>query len=218
MGAKEIFNELKNSIIELDEVKAETYAKELINNNIDILEGIENGLSAGMNIIGDKFDRGDCYLPELIRAADAFNKAMEIIEPEIKKRGQSQTRHGVVILGTVKGDLHNIGKDILAMLMKVRGFEVHNLGVDVPMSTFLNKAEEYQADIIAMSSLLTTTMPSQKEVIDFLIEKNVREKYITMVGGGPVSESWASQIGADGYTETAEKAVKLAIELVRARK
>lgn len=218
MDAKRIFDELKNAVIELDEAKAEIYAKELVNKEIDLIEGIEKGLSEGMKIIGNQFDSGKCYLPELIRATDAFNKAMQIIEPEIKKQGKSQTKHGVIILGTVKGDLHNIGKDILGMLMKVRGFEVHNLGVDVPMSKFFNKAEECQANIIAMSSLLTTTMPSQKEMIDFLIEKKVRDKYITLVGGAPVTESWASKIGADGYAETAEQAVKLAIELVNDRK
>ncbi len=218
MVTNEIFDKLKNSVVEMDEDKAEKYAKEIINKDIDLLEGIEKGLSAGMNIIGDKFDRGDCFLPELIRAANSFNKAMTIIEPEIMKRGQKHTSQGIVVVGTVKGDIHKIGKDILAMLMKVRGFEVYNLGEDVPMSTFFYKAEEYNADIIGMSSLLTTTMPAQKEVIDFLKEKNVRERYIVMIGGGPVTENWASEIGADGYTETAEEAVKLAAELVHAKK
>lgn len=218
MGTNEIINELKNSVVEFDEAKAEKYAKELIGGDIDLLEGIEKGLSTGMTIIGDKFEKGDCFLPELIRAANSFNKAMCIIEPEMLKRGQKHTSQGVVVVGTVKGDIHKIGKDILAMLMKVRGFEVHNLGEDVPMSTFFYKAEEHHADIIGMSSLLTTTMPAQKEVIDFLIEKKVREKYIVMVGGGPVNESWASEIGADGYTETAEEAVRLAVELIHEKK
>jgi len=143
---------------------------------------------------------------------------MKVLEPEITKRGQQQTPRGIVVLGTVKGDVHKIGKDILAMLMKTRGFEVHNLGEDVSASTFLKKAAEHKADIIGMSSLLTTTMPGQKEVIDILKETGTRSKYMIMVGGGPVTKEWAKQIEADGYAETAEEGVNLAIELIAGRK
>ncbi len=209
-----IFEDLKNAVIDLDEGKAVRGAKDLIARGIDLLEGIEKGLSAGMVMIGDKFNRGECYLPELIRAGNTFNAAMKVLEPEILKRGQQQTTRGVVVLGTVKGDVHKIGKEILAMLMKTRGFQVHNLGEDVPMSTFLNQAAEHNADIIGMSSLLTTTMPGQKEVIDILKETGIRSKYIVMVGGGPVNLKWAKEIGADGYAETAEEAVDLAVELM----
>jgi len=213
-----IFEDLKNAIVELDEEKAVKAAKDLLTQKIDLLEGIEKGLSAGMIVIGDKFNRGECYLPELIRASNTFNVAMKVLEPEIMKRGQQQTPRGVVVLGTVKGDVHKIGKDILAMLMKTRGFEVHNLGEDVSASTFLKQAAEHKADLIGMSSLLTTTMPGQKEVIDILKETGVRSKYIVMVGGGPVTTEWAKQIGADGYAETAEEGVELAIELISGRK
>jgi methanogenic corrinoid protein MtbC1 len=120
-------------------------------------------------------------------------------------------------LGTVKGDIHKIGKDILAMLLKTRGFEVHDLGEDVSMLSFVNKAKELNADIIAMSALLTTTMPAQKEVIDYLKEKKIRDKFIVMVGGGPVSQNWADEIGADGFARTAEQGIRLAIELVNAK-
>jgi dimethylamine corrinoid protein len=171
-----------------------------------------------MNLIGDKFNRGECYLPELIRAANTFNAAMKVLEPEIVRRGQERVHRGVVVVGTVKGDIHKIGKDILAMLMKTRGFDVHNLGEDVPMSTFLKQAAEHDAHIIGMSALLTTTMPGQKEVIDLLKETGVRDKYIVMVGGGPVSAEWAQEIGADGYAETAEEAVGLAEELLSGKK
>jgi len=218
MANTEIFENLKTAIVELDEIKAETYAKEVISAGIDILESIDKGLSAGMKEIGDQFEKGICFLPELIQASETFNKAMDVLEPEILKRGGKQAFEGVVVIGTVKGDIHKVGKDILAMLMKVRGFEVHNIGEDVAMSTFLNKAEAYNADIIAMSSLLTTTMPAQKEIIEFLKEKNVRGNYITMVGGGVVNEKWAEEIGADGYADTAEQAVNLAIELIKAKR
>jgi len=218
MIREKIFEELKDAIVELDEGKAISAANNLIAQGIDPLDVIEKGLSAGMVIIGDKFSRMECYLPELIRASNAFNAAIKVLEPEIMKRGQRRSSHGVVVLGTVKGDIHKIGKDILAMLMKTRGFEVHNLGEDISMSAFLDKAGEYNADIIGMSSLLTTTMPAQKEVIELLNEKEIRDQYIVMVGGAPVSADWAKEIGADGYAETAEEAVRLAMEFVSGKK
>ena len=218
MVTEKIFEELKEAIVGLDETKAVKGANTLIEQGIDPIEGIERGLSAGMTIVGDKFNQGECYLPELIRASDTFNAAMKVLEPEIAKRGQERTRRGIVVLGTVKGDIHKIGKDILAMLMKTRGFEVHNLGEDVSMSTFLKQAAAHDADIIGMSALLTTTMPGQREVIDLLKETGVRDKYVVMVGGGPVSAEWAKEIGADSYAETAEEAVGLAEELLSGKK
>jgi corrinoid protein of di/trimethylamine methyltransferase len=213
-----IFEDLKDAIVELDDDKAHKGAEELLAQGIDPLDGIEKGLSVGMQIIGDKFDRMEVYLPELIRAGNTFNAAMKVLEPEILKAGKAKKSSGTVVLGTVSGDIHKIGKDILAMLMKVRGFEVYNLGEDVSMSTFVNRAEEVNADIIGMSSLLTTTMPGQKEVIDLLNEKGIRDRFIVMVGGGPVSQEWAQEIGADGYAETAEQAIALAEELTAGKK
>lgn len=218
MITKGILEDLKNSIVELDEGKAVRAAKELISQGMDPLQCIEKGLSVGMAIIGDKFNKMECYLPELIRASNTFNAAIEVLEPEIMKQGKQRARRGVVVLGTVKGDIHRIGKDILAMLMKTRGFEVYNLGEDVSMSTFVNKAVEYNADIIGMSSLLTTTMPAQKDVIDLLKEKGLRDRHIVMVGGGPVSAEWAREISADAYAETAEEAVQMAVEMVSGEK
>ncbi|MBW2122249.1 MAG: B12-binding domain-containing protein, partial [Deltaproteobacteria bacterium] len=127
MVTARVFEELKEAILELDEEKVQKVANDLVAQGIDPVEGIEKGLSQGMTIIGDKFNRGEVYLPELIRASNTFNAAMKILEPEILKRGEERTRRGTVILGTVKGDIHKIGKDILAMLMKTRGFEVYNL-------------------------------------------------------------------------------------------
>ncbi len=214
MNEDRIVNDLKEAIIALDDSKAIEAAKRLIANGIDPLAGIEKGLSKGMTTIGDRFNLGDCFLPELIRAGNTFNAAVKVLEPEIMKRGEKQSQTGVVVLGTVSGDVHKIGKEILAMLLKTRGFKVHDLGEDVSLSTFISKAEELNADIIAMSALLTTTMPAQKEVIDFLMEKGIRDNFLVMVGGGPVSQEWSDKIGADGYAETAEEAVKLAKNLI----
>jgi trimethylamine corrinoid protein len=214
MSEEKIIEDLKEAIVELDEEKAVEATKNLIAQGIDPLVGVEKGLSSGMTIIGDKFNQGECFLPELIRAGNAFNAAIKVLEPEIMKRGEKQSQAGVVVLGTVTGDVHKIGKEILAMLLKTRGFVVHNLGEDVSMSTFVSKAEEYDADIIGMSALLTTTMPAQKEVIDFLKEKEIRDNFLVMVGGGPVNQKWSDEIGADGYAETAENAVQLALKLI----
>lgn len=218
MNSTQILENLKDAMVQIDVGSVVKLTQDTLAQNINPLDVIEKGLSPGMLFIGDKFNRGECYLPELIRAAETFNKAMELLEPEIMKRGEKQTSSGIVVLGTVKGDIHSIGKDILGMLLKTRGFEIHDLGVDVASSAFLNKAEEHSADIIAMSSLLTTTMPGQKEVIDLLKDKMLREKYIVMVGGGPVNQNWAGEIEADGYADTAEEAVRLAEELISAQK
>jgi len=218
MGSENILEIIKESMVQIDEQKVTRGVQEAASQGIDPLKTIEEGLSPGMVHIGDKFNRGECYLPELIKAADTFNAAMAILEPELKKSGSQKPATGTVVTGTVKGDIHNIGKDILGMLMKTRGFEVIDLGIDVAASTFMTTAEERNADIIAMSSLLTTTMPGQQEVIGLLKERGVRDKYITMVGGGPVNKDWADKIGADGYADTAEEAVRLAEELILARK
>jgi trimethylamine corrinoid protein len=215
MSEDKIINDLREAIIALDDAKAVEAANNLIANGIDPLAGIEKGLSYGMTTIGDRFNLGECFLPELIRAGNTFNAAIKILEPEIEKRGKSKKQSGVVVLGTVTGDVHKIGKEILAMLLRTRGFVVHDLGEDVTLSTFVSKAEELSADIIAMSALLTTTMPAQKEVIDFLKEKGIRDNFLVMVGGGPVSQEWSDKIGADGYAETAEEAVKSALSLMK---
>jgi corrinoid protein of di/trimethylamine methyltransferase len=214
MSEEKIIEDLKDAITELDEAKVVEAANNLIAQGIDPLVGIEKGLSSGMTTIGDKFNLGECFLPELIRAGNTFNTAIKVLEPEIMKRGEKQSQTGVVVLGTVTGDVHKIGKEILAMLLKTRGFAVHNLGEDVSLSTFVSKAEELNADVIAMSALLTTTMPAQKEVIDFLKEKGIRDNFLVMVGGGPVNQKWSDEIGADGYAETAEEAVQLAMKLI----
>ncbi len=217
MSKKKIIEDLKNAVIELDDVKVVEAAKNLIDQGLNPLVGIEKGLSPGITIIGDQFNLGECFLPELIRAGNTFNAGLKVLEPEIAKLGESQSQAGVVVLGTVAGDVHKIGKEILAMLLKTRGFVVHNLGEDVSLSTFVSKAEELNADIIGMSALLTTTMSAQKEVIDFLKEKEIRDNFLVMVGGGPVNQEWSDEIGADGYAETAEEAVRLALKLVDAK-
>ena len=217
MKKEEIFKNLFDAVVELDVQKAKDAATQLIKENYNPLEGIENGLSKGMKVIGEKFNKLEIYLPELMLAAGVFNSAMTILKPHISSdslgKGKS-TKKGTVLIGTVKGDIHKIGKDIVAMLLEIGGFEVHNVGEDVSTSTFIKEAGRVDADIIALSSLLTTTMPAQKDLIDILKEIGQREKYLVMIGGAPTSQKWTDEIGADIYGEDAERAVSLALEFM----
>jgi trimethylamine corrinoid protein len=215
---EQVYAELRQAVITADEGLASVAARRVVAQGGDLLAAVEHGLSAGMAVIGEDFERGECFLPELIGASQAFNAAMKVLEPEIEKAGGGMKRSGVAVVGTVAGDVHNIGKDIFAMLLKVRGFEVHDLGADVSMGSYVERVEEVGADLIGMSALLTTTMPSQKEVIDMLGELGLRDRYVVMVGGGPVSQEWADQIGADGYAETAQEGAELAVRLVAEKK
>ena len=214
MKEEEIFKDLFRAVVDLDREKGQRAANELVKEKLDPLEGVEKGLSKGMKVIGEKFEKLEIYLPELLMAADVFDSAMKILGSQVSAADKNKIRKGTVVIGTVKGDIHEIGKDIVAMLLETAGFSVHNLGKDVPSSTFLEEAEKVKADIIGMSSLLTTTMLGQKELIDILKATGDRDKYIVMIGGAPTSQAWADEIGADGYGKTAEDAVCLALELV----
>jgi len=214
MKKEEIFEDLLRAVVDLDWEKGKRAAVKLIEEKINPIEGVENGLSKGMKIIGEKFDKSEIYLPEMIMAADVFGSVMEILKPHISAESLDRVKRGTVVIGTVKGDIHAIGKDIVAMLLETAGFTVYNLGVDVATSTFIKEARKVKADIIGLSSLLTTTMPSQKDVIDILRETGERDKYTILIGGAPTSQDWADEIGADGYGEKAERAVSLALELV----
>ncbi len=173
---------------------------------------LDEGLLNGMMVVGDKFKRNEVFVPEVLVAARAMNAGVSILEPLLAEAGNEPL--GKAIVATVKGDLHDIGKNLVAMMFKGAGLEVIDLGVDIDAETFVAKAEEFGADIIGMSALLTTTMPTMKEVVDLLKEKGLRDKYIVMVGGAPVNQRYADEIGADYYTfdaasaaETAKKAL-----------
>jgi len=214
MKKEEIFQDLFDAILEMNAQKGKDAATLLIKENYSPLEGIENGLSKGMKVIGEKFNKLEIYLPELMLAAGVFNSTMTILKPHMSSSKSESARKGTVLIGTVKGDIHKIGKDIVAMLLETGGFEVHNLGEDVSTSTFIDEAEKVNADIIALSSLLTTTMAAQKDLIDILKEIGQRDKYLIMVGGAPTSQEWTDEIGADIYGQNAERAVSLALEFM----
>jgi corrinoid protein of di/trimethylamine methyltransferase len=175
---------------------------------------IEEGLVPGMRIVGDKYSTGEYFLPNLIVSASGMKQAMAVLEPELKARRQQVRSAGGVVIGTVRGDIHEIGKSLVATMLSANGFEVHDLGVDVPIETFVAAAREHRAQIVGMSALLTTTMVVQRKVIEALRAEGLRDGVKVMVGGAPVGEQWAAQIGADGYAEDAVAAVELAKRLV----
>lgn len=176
---------------------------------------LKEGLMSGMSIIGGKFKREEVFVPDVMMAARAMNVGLSILEPKLVEAGNEPI--GRVVIGTVQGDLHDIGKNLTAMLLKGAGFEIYDMGVDVSAEAFLEKAEEVNADIIGLSALLSTTMSQMKEVIDLLKEKNLRDKYIVMIGGAPITNEFAEEIGADYYTPDAASAAEAAKKAVESK-
>lgn len=184
--------------------------QQALDEGIDPKEILNDGLLSGMMIVGTKFKNNEVFVPEVLVAARAMNAGLTILEPKLVEVGNEPV--GKAVIGTVQGDLHDIGKNLVVMMLKGAGFETFDLGVDVDSATFLEKAEEVGADVICMSALLTTTMPKMQENIDYLTEKGVRDKYIVMIGGAPINDSFAKQIGADYYTTDAASAAEVARE------
>ena len=176
---------------------------------------LEEGLVTGMNVIGEKFKNNEVFVPEVLVAARALNAGLSILEPALAEVGNEPV--GRAVIGTVKGDLHDIGKNLVAMMLKGAGFEVCDIGVDVEPDAFIDKAEEIGANVICMSALLTTTMPNMQEVVRRLEERGLREKYVVMVGGAPVTDAFAKQIGADYYTPDATTCAETAKAAVLSR-
>ncbi|MBA7651278.1 Methionine synthase [subsurface metagenome] len=213
MGKKEIMQGLYEAILSLDADKARGMAEELIKTDIDITEAIETRMSPAMEEIGRKFQTGEMFLPELALSADVFQAAMDILQPKLSEAKQKVKPKGRIVIGSVKGDIHSIGKDLVCTMLKTAGFEVVNLGVDIPTFTFLEEAQKNEVDIIGLSALMTTTMPQQREIIEALNSEGLRGKFQVIVGGGSVNQEWANKIGADGYGENAAQAVELAKRL-----
>jgi corrinoid protein of di/trimethylamine methyltransferase len=215
MDAKEIKQGIYDAIIELDDAKIVMMANTVLDSELDLIEVIEQAMSPAMEEIGRRFQSGDMFLPELMMSAEVYEAAMNILRPKMLETGKNMKPIGKVVIGSVKGDIHSIGKGLVATMLKTAGLEVLDLGVDVPTFTFVEQAEKMGADIIALSALLTTTMPSQREVIEALEGEGIRDKFKVIVGGAPVSKEWAETIGADGYGENAAQAVQLSKELCK---
>ena len=210
----ELFQAMAQSIIDGEVEDARRLAQEALERGIDPLEAINEGFVVGVNYVGDQYAAGEMFLPDLVLAGEAMKAAVEVLEPELARRGTERKMLGTVVIGTIEGDIHDIGKTLVATMLSTAGFKVYDLGVDVPVSTFIDKAREVEADIVGVSALLTTTMVKQRDVVEALEEAGLRPKVKVMVGGAPVTQGWADEIGADGYSEDAIGAVAVAKRLV----
>jgi len=212
----ELFQKMAQSILDGDSDLSAALAQQAIDAGVDPLEAINKGFVKGINTVGDSFSCGTAFLPELVMAGEAMKTAVAVLEPEMKRLGSQRQMFGKVVLATVQGDIHEIGKSLVGTILAASGFEVYDLGVDVATSRIIEKVKEVDADIVGLSALLTTTMVKQKEVIDELDKLGMRAKVKVMVGGAPVTREWVQRIEADGYSEDAIGAVAVAKQLMGA--
>jgi corrinoid protein of di/trimethylamine methyltransferase len=210
----QVFQEMAQSIIDGDSEISAKLAQQAVVQGIDPLVAISQGFVVGVNQVGEAFAKGDAFLPELVMAGEAMKAAVAVLEPELARRGTERKVLGKVILCTVEGDIHEIGKTLVGTMLSSAGFKVFDLGVDVPVMKVVEKAREVNADIVAMSALLTTTMVHQKDVIEALEDIGIRSKIKVLVGGAPVTKEWVKQIGADGYSEDAIGAINVARQVL----
>ncbi len=212
--SEELFKAMAQSVIDGDPDLAAELAQKAIEQGIDPLDAINKGFVPGVDYVGEQYGKGEMFLPDLVLAGEAMKAAVAVLEPEIARRGGQRQTLGTVVIGTVEGDIHDIGKTLVATMLSVGGFKVHDLGVDVSVGKFVEVARAVNADIVAMSALLTTTMVRQQDVIEALEDAGLRSRLKVMVGGAPVTRSWAEEIGADGYSEDAIGAVAVAKQLL----
>jgi corrinoid protein of di/trimethylamine methyltransferase len=213
MSNEEFLEMVKKAIVEGNKDEAEQLAQHAIAEKMDLNEVIEKGYVPGIQEVGHLWEDGEYFLPELITSAECMKAAMKIMKPELEKAHITVRSAGKVVIGTVEGDIHDIGKNLVATILSANGFNVIDLGADVKLDEFIEKADEVNADLICLSALLTTTMTGQKKLIEHLKEKGLYGRFKVMVGGAPVNQKWADDIGADGYSENALTAVGAAKKL-----
>jgi trimethylamine corrinoid protein len=210
----DVLEELRQSVISYDEEAAVKAAQKALELKMDPYKVITDCLTPAIQEVGDRFEKGEAFLPELIMATDTMDAAVKVLEKEISREEMEGRKKGRIVLGTVKGDIHNIGKNIVGIMLKTAGYEIIDLGVDVEPSKFVEEAERSGAQIIMASALMTFTAVNMKKISDYLEMEGVRKKYKLAFGGGPLSEAWAKEMGADGYAPDAVKAVELANQLM----
>ncbi len=214
MADERIFKEMAQAVIDGVPERARQLAQEALRQGIGPLEAIDQGFKPGMDVVGDGFAKGELFIPDLMMSGEAMKVAITTLEPELLKRRQQREVLGKVVIGTVQGDIHEIGKTLVATMLAANGFDVHDLGVDVPAQRFLDKVREVGADVLGLSALLTTTILNQEAVIQSLEEAGLRDQVKVIIGGVPASPEWAEEIGADGYAENATEAVQVVKQLV----
>jgi trimethylamine corrinoid protein len=208
-----IYNEMANSVVNLDMDEALLLAQKALDENLPLLEVIEKGFGEGIKRVGDLWDEGEFFLPELMRGAQIMQAAVDKIQPHLSVQDTPKTK-GRILIATIEGDIHSIGKTIVATMLRANGFEVIDLGADVKIDIIIEEAIKKEVSISGIYALLTTTMIGQKKVIEKLVEKGVRDKFKIMLGGAPVTQNWVEECKADGYAENAVSAVKLAKDLM----
>jgi len=206
---EELFKRLKEAVVNGDPEEVSKIAKKVVEVGIDPLEAVEKALVVGVLELGDKWVKGEAFIADVVAAADAMKVGLSILKNEIVKRGRSIKYLGRIVIGTVEGDIHDIGKSIVATLWEASGFEVIDLGVDVPPKKFVEAVKQYKPDVVGMSALLTTSMLKQRETIEAIKQAGLRDKVKIVIGGAPTTEEWAKEIGADGWAPDAFSAVQL---------
>jgi corrinoid protein of di/trimethylamine methyltransferase len=215
LSEQDILKRLSDAVLQFDSGAAADAARAAVATNMDPVKAIEEGLAVGLRVIGDKFEAGELWLPHLILGAEAMEAAMKVLEEHMPKEKLESTSRGTVVIGTVEGDIHDLGLRIVASMLRANGFKVYDLGCNAKSLDLIQKAKEVDADIIAASSLMTTTMPFMRDLVEALDSAGLRDRFKVLIGGGPVSKEWAKAIGADGYGKDASEAVKIAKQLVQ---
>jgi trimethylamine corrinoid protein len=210
----EILKKLEKVVILGESDQARDLAAQALQADIAPLTVIEEALNPGMQVVGDRYECGEYFIPDLVMAAEAMKAAMAVLEPALKARQEQRQVLGTVVIGTVEGDIHEIGKSLVATMLGAAGFQVYDLGVDVPVAEFVKRVQETGANVVGLSALLTTTMLNQEAVIEALQEAGLRQQVKVIIGGAPTGPEWAETIGADAYAENANEAVGRVKELL----
>lgn len=212
--SENILNDLGDAVKNFDETRSKSLAEQAIQKGIDPAVALEEGLARALREVGDRFGRGEAFITELVAAAQAMEAGAEVLNREITRRGASRKALAKYLIGTVEGDIHSIGKNIVATMLRAAGFEVIDLGVDIPTEVFVEKVRELKPDLLGLSALMTTTMTRQRDVIEALDKAGIREDVKVIVGGAPVTEEWVDSIGADACGLDASNAVNVALDLI----